>query len=83
MYSSRVLAQDLAILSLNVEKTVNQIEWPYLFVVLRKFNLGENLISQILYSSPCARILTNQFPLVLIYTEVQDRVACGRHFCLH
>jgi len=62
MYSSRVLAQDLAILSVNTEKTVNQIEWPYLFVVLRKFNLGENFISQIkiLYSSPSARSLTNQ-----------------------
>lgn len=86
MYSSRALAQDFAILSLDAEKVFDQIEWPYLFAVLKKFNLGDHFISwiKLLYSSPCARILTNQTisSRFELHRGTRQVVRC-HHFCLH
>ncbi len=53
---------DLVIVSLDAEKAFDQLEWSYLFVALRKFEIGDNFERwiRILYHKPCARILTNR-----------------------
>lgn len=62
MYTKREGNNDLVILALDAEKAIDQIEWPYLFEVLKRFNFGHDLITwiKLLYKNPSARILTNQ-----------------------
>lgn len=50
------------ILSLDAEKAFDRVEWPFLFAVLDKIQLGSNFIDLIkrLYSNPIAQVNTNR-----------------------
>lgn len=62
IYSQRERTSDLADLSLDAEKAFDQLEWPYLFAIPRRFDLGEQFENslKILYHRPCARIVTSK-----------------------
>lgn len=49
------------IVSLDAEKTFDRVEWPFLFAVLEKIELGSNFISlvKLLYSNSMAQVNTN------------------------
>ncbi len=58
---SSLLSQEALVVSLDVEKAFDRLEWPCLFLTLHKFGLGENFIKwiQILYTSPLSAVITN------------------------
>lgn len=62
LYTDRKIHNDLAILTLDAEKAFDQIEWEYLFEVLKRLNLGERFIKwiRLLYTNPKAQIHTNR-----------------------
>lgn len=67
---SHNLSFNYLILSLDAEKALDSVEWPYLFYTFEKFGLGEYFIKwvQILYTDPLAAVITNghrsdNFPL--------------------
>lgn len=50
------------VVSLDVEKAFDHVEWDFLFFVLKKFGFGKTFTNwiQLLYSSPQASVITNQ-----------------------
>lgn len=50
------------VLSSDAEKAFNQVEWPYVFAVLKKIETGDFYISwiKLLYNNLYAKIRTNQ-----------------------
>lgn len=62
IYATDRPQEELAVLALDAEKAFDQVEWPYLFEILKKFKFGQKFISMVklLYDNPCAQILTNQ-----------------------
>lgn len=85
IYSNNKPKEELAILSLNTEKVFDQVDWPYLFEILKRFNFGEKCISMVklLYNNPCAQILTNEIlsPRFNLYTGINLRFSISLDFC--
>lgn len=58
---SALYKQPALIISLDAEKAFDRVEWPYLFSVLKKFNIGDRCLGWIksMYSNPQAQICVN------------------------
>lgn len=71
-------ARDTAILSLDAWQAFDRIEWLYLFNVLPRFGLGNNLLTwiNILYTNPAATVLTNGVVSRPIILEQSTRQGC-------
>lgn len=61
IYSESTTTTPEIVISVDTEKAFDRVEWDYLFSVLRKFGLGNGIISwvHLLYTSPQASISTN------------------------
>ena len=55
MYSSEAL-----VISLDADKALDRLEWPYLYSTLHEFGLGDDFVKwiQILYTSPLSAVIT-------------------------
>lgn len=72
------------VISLDAEKAFDRVEWPWLFEVLRKFNIGDKCIGWIksMYSNPQAQICVNGTVVNSAYIGVVGRDVPCPHFCL-
>lgn len=60
----RILGEDhsetptAAVLSVDIEKAFDSLEWPYLYRILREFGLGDSFVgwTELLYKSATARV---------------------------
>lgn len=62
LYANHQLANNsAAIISLDTQKAFNQIEWPYMFEVLKQFGFGNKFINwiKIVHFHPSSCVLTN------------------------
>ncbi|KAF7653218.1 hypothetical protein LDENG_00086010, partial [Lucifuga dentata] len=61
MQHSYLYSPDALVISLDAEKAFDRLEWPYLFLTLSKFGVGEGFVKwvQILYTSPLSTVITN------------------------
>lgn len=53
---------DAVVISLDAQRAFDQVEWPYMMSVLKKFGFGPSFMKwiEIIYSRPTASVITNQ-----------------------
>ena len=61
LYSDKIKNKEAAIISLDAQKAFDQLEWPYMIEVLKRFGFGDFFISlvKMLYLCPMSTISTN------------------------
>lgn len=67
-----------AVISLEAEKTIDRVEWRYLFYTLEKFGFGRNFITwvKLLYSAPVASVRTNNIQSAFFPRHRSTRQGC-------